>query len=330
MTPQSNTLESPVLNDESSVAVLSDPYVATADDAAASSAATSGPWNNIQDTVWNKGLDWPIVIWIVVVHLGVLAAPFVFTWKALAIGVFMYWLTGSIGVCMGYHRQLTHGSFQTFKPIRYLLALIGGLSGEGSALTWVSNHRKHHVHSDQDGDPHTPRDGGLWSHMLWFMPNFGAQHYKAISERWAPDLAKDPGMHLLHTLFLPSHFATGLVMFAIGYFGWDTYTAWSFVVWGMFVRTAWTLHVTWLVNSASHIWGYRNYETTDNSRNLWWVGLLAFGEGWHNNHHAYQRMAKHGHKWWEVDVTYLAICAMEKVGLAWDVVHNVPARGRPA
>src|SRR5262249_52831172 len=120
---------------------------------------------------WQLGLDWPVVIWIAACHAGALAAPFVFTWQALVVCVGLICLTGSIGVCMGYHRYLTHGSFQTSKPMRWLLALIGGLSGEGSALMWVANHRKHHMYSDHDGDPHTPHDGRWWSHMLWFMPN---------------------------------------------------------------------------------------------------------------------------------------------------------------
>jgi len=109
-----------------------------------------------------------------------------------------------------------------------------------------------------------------------------------------------------------------------------TYMAWSFVVWGMFVRMVYVLHVTWFVNSATHIWGYRNYETTDDSKNLWWVGLLAWGEGWHNNHHAYQRMARHGHKWWEIDMSFWTIWAMEKVGLAWNVIKIPPKNQKPA
>jgi stearoyl-CoA desaturase (delta-9 desaturase) len=270
------------------------------------------------------------VAWIVIVHLGALAAPFFFTWKALAICVFLSWFTGSIGVCMGYHRQLTHGSFNTYKPMRWLLAFIGGLSGEGSALTWVANHRKHHMFSDKHGDPHSPRDGKWWSHMFWFMPDFGRKHHETMLARFAPDLAKDPMMHFLHKMFLPSHVITGLVLFAVGYFGWNAYTGWSFVFWGMFVRLVYVLHVTWFVNSATHLWGYRNYETSDDSKNLWWVGLLAFGEGWHNNHHAFQRMAKAGHKWWEVDMTYWEILALEKVGLVWDVVKDPPKHGKPA
>ncbi len=232
---------------------------------------------------------------------------------------------------MGYHRQLTHGSFCTYRPIRLLFALIGGLSGEGSALMWVANHRKHHVFSDKEGDPHSPRDGKWWSHMLWFMPGLGRG---SIRQPWWPAMPPiwprtaacacctscscprtDPDAALL----LPGRlFWLGrihrLVVRRLGH-----------------VRaTVYVLHVTWFVNSATHIWGYRNYETTDNSRNLWWVGLLAFGEGWHNNHHAFQRMARQGHKWWEVDVTYWAICLMEKVGLVWNVVHEIPKGANPA
>ena len=279
---------------------------------------------------WRHGYDWPVLVWIVVVHGGALAAPFYFTWKAVGLCAFLAWLTGSIGVCMGYHRQLTHGSFSTYRPIRWLLALIGGLSGEGSALVWVANHRKHHVFSDKEGDPHSPRDGKWWSHMLWFIPDFGRKHYDDLTERYAPDLRKDPVMRFLHSFFLPSHVILGATLMAIGWTGWDFHTGMSFLVWGMFVRLIYVLHVTWFVNSASHIWGYRNYETTDDSRNLWWVGILAFGEGWHNNHHAYQRMARQGHKWWEIDVTYWEICLMEKLGLAWNVVHERPHNTRPA
>lgn len=279
---------------------------------------------------WRRGLDWAIAGWIGIVHLGALAAPFYFTWKGLALAAFLAWLSGSIGVCMGYHRQLTHGSFCTYRPIRWFLAFVGGLSGEGSALTWVANHRKHHVYSDQDGDPHSPRDGNWWSHMFWFLPAFGADYYKTLIERYAPDMQRDPVIRALHYLFLPIQIGLGGVLLAAGWLGWDLDTGVSFVAWGMFVRLIYVLHVTWFVNSASHIWGYRNYATSDNSRNLWWVGILAFGEGWHNNHHAYQRMARQGHKWWEIDTTYWFICLLEKVGLAWNVVHDVPANTPPA
>jgi fatty-acid desaturase len=279
---------------------------------------------------WTEGVDLPVTIWILVIHFSALAAPFYFTWKGLGVCLFLAWLTGSVGVCMGFHRQLTHGSFCTYRPIRGLLALLGGLSGEGSAITWVANHRKHHLFSDKEGDPHSPRDGKWWSHMFWFMPDFGTAHTEALTTHYSPDLIKDPMMRFLHKMFLPSHVILGSTLFLSGWLGWDMRTGISFLLWGMSVRLIYVLHVTWFVNSASHIWGYRNYETTDDSRNLWWVGLLAFGEGWHNNHHAFQRMARQGHKWWEIDVTYWAICVMEKCGLAWNVVHEIPKNAKPA
>ncbi|MDZ4782832.1 MAG: fatty acid desaturase [Planctomycetia bacterium] len=281
---------------------------------------------------WSRGLDWVNAIWIGFVHVGALVAlyPYFFSWKGFGLAVALYWVTGSLGICLGFHRYLTHGGFSTYRPVRWFFGLIGGLAGEGPALNWVAVHRKHHAHSDQAGDPHSPHDGAWWSHMLWLMPNNGSNYYKEMHRRYAPDLLKDPVMRFLDATFLLWHWLLGCGLFAIGYFGWDFQTGCSFVAWGMFVRMCFVMHVTWLVNSATHIWGYTNYKTTDDSKNLWWVGLLAFGEGWHNNHHAFQRMARHGHKWWEIDVTYYAIVALEKVGLAWNVVHDVPQRKRAA
>ncbi len=283
---------------------------------------------------WAAGVDWPAAIWIGFLHAGALASlvffTTFFTWKALAICLVMWWATGCLGVCLGFHRLLTHGSFTTYKPVRWFLAIIGELAGEGSAITWVANHRKHHAFSDHDGDPHTPRHGGFWAHMLWFLPQLGEKGHADLTQRYAPDLLKDPVLRALHKLFLPLNIAFGLMLFGIGYGFWDLHTALSFVAWGTFVRMVLVLHVTWFVNSATHMWGYRNYETTDDSTNLWWVGLLAFGEGWHNNHHAFQRMAKHGHRWWEFDLTYQTIRLMEKTGLAWNVIHEIPAHTRPA
>jgi len=224
---------------------------------------------------------------------------------------------------------LTHGSFQTYRPVKWFFAFLGGLAGEGSAVIWVANHRKHHAHSDKEEDPHSPRDGAWWSHMLWFMPNFGRKWHDNMGLHYAPDLVKDPAIRFLDKTFLLWFFVLGAIMWTVGYVFWDAHTAWSFVVWGMFVRMVWVYHITWAVNSATHMWGYRNYETSDDSKNLWWVGLLAWGEGWHNNHHAFQRMARHGHKWWEIDLTYYAICVLEKVGLAWNVVKKIPVLQKP-
>lgn len=273
-------------------------------------------------------IDWPVAIWIGGIHLAALAAPFCFTWSGLAICLALYYISGSLGVCLGYHRLLTHGSFSTWRPVKVFFAFLGGISGEGSAIDWVANHRKHHAFSDQDGDPHTPREGGWWAHMMWLFRKHTAAELAAHVSRWAPDLARDPAILALHKTFILWHVLAGAVLLSLGWSLYGPATGVSWLVWGLAVRMVIVFHVTWLVNSASHMWGYRNYETTDDSRNLWWVGLLAFGEGWHNNHHAFQRMAKHGHKWWEVDVTYWAILAMERLGLAWNVVHHPPGGRR--
>jgi len=155
-------------------------------------------------------------------------------------------------------------------------------------------------------------------------PHYGSNHWAQLYRQYTPDLLKDQSLRLLDRTFLWWHLLLGVIVFCVGWQVWDVPTGISLFVYGMFVRLVYMLHVTWAVNSASHIWGYRNYETRDNSRNLWWVGLLAWGEGWHNNHHAYQRVAQHGHRWWEVDMTYWVIGLMEKTGLAWNVVRKPP------
>ncbi len=273
-----------------------------------------------QEAQQRTAINYASIIWIAMLHIGALAAPFYFTWEGLGLMLFMHWVTGCVGVTLGFHRLLTHSSFQTWKPVRYFLATVGGFAGEGDVIEWVANHRQHHAHSDQEGDPHTPNDGSWWSHMWWlcftFTPAAQVRHHK----RWAPDLVKDRGMVWVGRMFLPSQFILGGLFMYAGYLlgGWPM--AASFLVWGVFVRMVSVLHTTWFVNSASHIWGYRNYETTDLSKNNWWVAIIAYGEGWHNNHHAWPRMAPHGHRWWEFDLTFRIIRLMQWTGLAWNVV----------
>ncbi len=267
-----------------------------------------------------SGPNYPVIFWLALLHVGALAAPFFFTWQGLVAAVALYWLTGSIGVCLGYHRLLTHGAFKTYPIVRWVIALIGGLSGEGCAIDWVANHRKHHAHSDHDGDPHSPRDGFIWSHVGWLGWTIHGKEYDSHSKRWAPDLAKDSGMCFLQLAFIPIQILSGFALLGAGYWigGWPM--ACSFVAWALFARLVLLMHATWLVNSAAHKWGYRNYESTDDSRNNWLVALVTFGEGWHNNHHTFPRMANQGHKWWELDPTFAVIRMMKWTGLAWDVV----------
>lgn len=272
------------------------------------------------ERVRSKNISWWAIGWLSMAHLVVLAAPFTFTWQAFAVMLVLHWMTGSLGICLGYHRMLTHTGMKTYSWVRYFFTTIGVLAGEGSPLDWVADHRKHHAFSDHEGDPHSPHDGGWWSHILWLAYHSHNGDRKAYLQRWVPDLYKERGMRMFDYLFLPLHILTGFVLAGIGYWLGGAEMATSFVIWGMFVRLVGVLHATWLVNSASHIWGYKNYETTDDSRNNWFVAIIAYGEGWHNNHHAYPRMAKHGHKWWEFDITWVAISLLRKLGLVWDVV----------
>ena len=275
-------------------------------------------------------LDKTSVFWLVVLHVALVVSPFFFSWQALVVTLVLHWLTGGIGICLGYHRYFTHAGFETYRPVRWIIALLGGLSGEGSAATWVANHRKHHAHSDQHGDPHSPLDGAWWSHMFWLAWQYPEDVQEKHLDKWAPDIKNDAALQWIADKSFVWQVMLGAGLCAAGYALGGLPMAASFLVWGMFVRLCFVLHATWFVNSASHIWGYRNYKTTDESRNNWWVALITYGEGWHNNHHAYPRMAAHGHRWWELDVTFWTIRALQAVGLVWNVVDYKRAADKQA
>ena len=260
----------------------------------------------------SAGIAWPALIWIGFLHLGALLAfvPAFFTWQALLLCVVLHWLTGGIGITMTYHRLLTHRSFEARpKWLEYFLTAIGASASEGGAIGWVADHRKHHAHSDEDDDIHTPARGFGWAHMFWWMtPDITAIHTEEYYKKWAPDLLKDPVHRWMDKYFIIFPIAGAVALYAIG--------GMPFLVWAFFVRSVAVLHATWLVNSATHVWGYRSHETRDNSTNLWWVAVITYGEGWHNNHHAFQTSARHGMRWWEVDTTYWAIRVLGFLGLA--------------
>jgi sn-1 stearoyl-lipid 9-desaturase len=266
-------------------------------------------------------IAWPSLIWIGALHLGALLAfvPSYFSWTALALCVVLHWLTGGIGICMTYHRLLTHRSFAV-RPrwLEYVLTAIGCAASEGGAIGWVSDHRRHHAHSDQDEDVHSPKRGFGWAHMFWWMtPDITSEHTPEYYARWAPDLNRDPVHRWMDKWHFIFPLASAGLLYWIG--------GMPFLVWGFFVRSVLVLHATWLVNSATHIWGYRTHETRDLSTNNWWVALMAYGEGWHNNHHAFQTSARHGLAWWEVDMTYWGIKVMSWVGMAHSVKLPKPS-----
>jgi stearoyl-CoA desaturase (delta-9 desaturase) len=238
---------------------------------------------------WNgKQFDWLNVGYFAAIHAGALLAPFTFSWSALGVFFFLYWLSASVGICLTYHRLLTHRGFRVPKPLEYFFTVCGNLASEGGAISWVGMHRMHHTLSDRPGkDLHTPKDGFWWSHLGWIICKFEFDR-REMEARYAPELVADPVHRVLN-------------------------------VWGVFLRLVVVLHGTWFVNSAAHTFGYRTYDTPEGSTNCWWVGLVAWGEGWHNNHHAFQRSARHGHEWWEVDATWAVIRGLRAMGLARDV-----------
>jgi len=268
---------------------------------------------------------WVPLVWMGAIHLGALLAfvPAYFSWSGLGLCLLLHWLTGGIGICMTYHRLLTHRSF-ALRPrwLEYFFTAIGCCASEGGPIGWVADHRRHHAHSDEEADTHTPLRGFLWAHMCWWMRVAeDSEHTPEYYKRWAPDLSRDP----VHRWLEQYHFIFPLLGFAVLY----ALGGMSWLVWGGFVRTVFVLHSTWLVNSASHIWGYRSHQTRDHSTNLWWVALLTYGEGWHNNHHAYQTSARHGMRWWEIDMTWLAIRAMNLCRVAYNIRLVKPRAAAP-
>lgn len=263
-----------------------------------------------------KHVDWTILGWMILMHAGALAAPFFFTWQALAVAVGLHWLTASLGICLTYHRYLSHRSLKIRQPVEFFLILCGVLSGEGPPLVWASNHRLHHKRSDQEGDPHSPLVGPWWSHILWLFLKRSDEDRERMYRRFVPELAKRPLLQFFDRHYGIWLIGSGVVLYLVG--------GLPMLLWGLCMRIVVAYHSTWFVNSATHLWGYRNYKTRDESRNLWWVALLSYGEGWHNNHHAHPSTARAGHQWWEIDMTYWVIRLLRVTGLAYDVKDRIP------
>jgi stearoyl-CoA desaturase (delta-9 desaturase) len=253
-------------------------------------------------------INWITAIFMGAFHVGAVAALFFFTWKAFFVACFLWWVSGSLGIGMGYHRLLTHRGYKTPKWVEYFLTVCSTLALEGGPIFWVATHRIHHQFSDKEGDPHTPLDGKWWAHMGWILMGKSLHQDTSTLSRYVPDLTKSK----FHIWITKYHYVpvilSGVLLFAIG--------GLPFLMWGLFMRTVVGLHSTWLVNSATHTWGSRRFRTRDMSTNNWFVALLTFGEGWHNNHHAHPVSARHGLRWYEIDVNWYGIWALKKLGLA--------------
>jgi stearoyl-CoA desaturase (delta-9 desaturase) len=280
-----------------------------------------------------------ILTGITLVHLLALLAcvAWLFSWSGLAWAVGGLYLFGTLGINIGYHRLLTHRGFACPRWLEHGLAVLGACCWQGAPMGWVAIHRMHHQHSDEPADPHSPRRSFFWSHMGWFLIFDPAIYNFATYDRYARDLFQDGFYKWLERprVWRNLHRVQWLAFACLGGLAGGLLT-WSlagalqlglsWLVWGVFVRTVAVWHITWSVNSVTHLWGYRNFDLHDESRNNWLVGLLSNGEGWHNNHHAQPRCAAHGRRWWELDVSYRTICLLARIGLAWDVVK--PGNGR--
>ncbi|MFG6094881.1 fatty acid desaturase [Leptothoe sp. ISB3NOV94-8A] len=274
-----------------------------------------------KNTATKPPLNWTTVTFFTLVHLLALLAPWYFSWQALGLTLLLHWLFGSIGICLGYHRLLSHRSFQVPKWLEYLIALVGTLALQGGPIFWVAGHRLHHAHTeDEQEDPYSAKRGFWWSHMLWMLYPEAKFFDSDLYSRYAPELARDPVYRWLNRNFILLQIPLGLLLYGLG--------GWSFVIYGIFLRAVLLWHSTWFINSVTHMWGYRTFTTEDNSRNLWWAAIFTYGEGWHNNHHAYPNVARAGWQWWEIDVTWWAIWVLKTLGLATKVV-KIPAHVKP-
>ena len=256
----------------------------------------------------SQNLNWLTTSVLVVLHAGAIAALFLFNWRDFAIAVFLYWLATGLGISMGYHRLHTHRSYQVPLLVEYFFAFCGALTLEGGPIFWVAVHRLHHQNSDQPGDPHSPRDGAWWSHMGWILLGETNHNNTRLMSKYAPDLAK----HKFYVWLNNYHWIPTVLLAA----GTLALGGWPLMLWAVCFRVVFGLHATWLVNSATHMWGARRFATRDDSRNTWWVALFTFGEGWHNNHHAHPTSARHGLAWYEFDLSWLQIRLLRRLGVA--------------
>jgi len=276
-----------------------------------------------------REIDWVNVIGISTFHVLALLAllPAFFSWTGLVLAILGNYVFGTLGINVFYHRFLTHKGFRCPKWLERTLAILAVCSFQETPARWVAVHRRHHEYSDENPDPHSPVRGFLWAHVGWLLVKSADASRLELYARYAKDILRDPFYRTLDkpsvyigiiSLQIVLFFVAGvLVELALGggleaalYFGA------SLVIWGVYVRTVFVWHTTWSVNSVTHIWGYRNYATNENSRNNIIIGYLTNGEGWHNNHHADPRSSRHGHRPFEFDLTYWTIRLFGALGLA--------------
>ena len=253
---------------------------------------------------------WGTIIYMGIIHFIALFAliPSNFNWNALGVAFVLYVITAGVGITLGFHRLVSHRSFTVPRLLEYFLIFCGTLAGQGGPLDWIGLHRIHHQYSDKQQDPHNSLKGFYWSHLGWMLCENPANEH---IPRYTKDISSDRFYQFCQYGMIPIQLTLAAILY---YFG-----GLPFVIWGVFVRLVFVFHCTWFVNSATHKFGYKSYDSQDTSLNCWWVALLTFGEGWHNNHHAFQYSARHGLEWWEIDLTWMMIKTLSFFRLAKDV-----------
>ncbi|MEO6589081.1 MAG: fatty acid desaturase [Pyrinomonadaceae bacterium] len=267
--------------------------------------------NVIETKVLPTNINWKNFTIVASFHLLVIPALFMFSWQNVAAMLIGNWIVGSLGVGLGYHRLLTHRSFKAPKWLEYFLTALGTMSVQDDAIRWVATHRIHHAFTETEKDPHSTKPGFWWAQIGWVLFGTAQDHDREVLKKFVPDLMKDKFQVLLSKYFFIPIIVSAFILFAIG--------GWSMVFWGVFVRVVVGWHTTWFVNSLSHIYGDKPYETMDDSTNNWFVAILTFGEGWHNNHHAFPTSARHGLQWYQFDMNWITIRIFEKLGWAKNI-----------
>ena len=258
-----------------------------------------------------RTVNWKNVAIITSFHLLAIPVLFTFSLQNLAALLIGNWVVGSLGVGLGWHRMLTHRSFKAPKWLEYLLTIFGTMSIQDSPDKWVATHRMHHKFTEMDGDPHSTNAGFWWAQIGWIIWGTAQDHDRATLQKYVPDLLKDRGQVLISRFYYLPIIIAALILFAIG--------GWTMVVWGVAARVVVGWHTTWFVNSLSHIYGSKPHDTGDDSTNNWFVAILTFGEGWHNNHHAFPTSARHGLQWFQFDMNWIAIRLLERIGCATQI-----------
>ncbi len=268
-----------------------------------------------------RGVNWKNVVIVASFHLLAIPVLWTFSWQNLAALLIGNWIVGSLGVGLGWHRLLTHRGFKAPKWLEYTLSIFATMSMQDPPDKWIATHRMHHKFVDTDKDPHSARSGFWWPQIGWVLWGKAQDHDAATMKKYVPDLLKDRGHVLISRFFYVPIIVSALILFAIG--------GWTMVVWGVAARVVVGWHTTWFVNSLSHIYGKRPHDTGDLSTNNWFVAILTFGEGWHNNHHMSPTSARHGTEWYQFDMNWIAIRIFEKLGWAKNI-RQFDAGKRPA